>query len=319
MKLPPLLLLSGSVLLLLACAGILLLVRLNTGTGATMRVRAVLGPYRPAGTTHRDLAESLRERLPRLNPHLPLGYLFGIDMRRSAEYPVRWPLVLAGALAVAMAAGWLITLLVDMPPWMPVPVLWIVLCRSVFGFFARLRRDLLFRQFPDVLAMIVRALRVGQTVTEALRGAAYSAPQPSAAAFNRLADRLAIGVPLTEALPEMADDSSLTEYRFFCTALLLQSQTGGSLTEALDTLAEVIRNRVTLQRRAYAMSGEARTSAVVLAVLPVITFAAMMLVVPEYAGLLLQDPVGRRILGAAIGMLIVGAVIMNAMVRRLLR
>jgi tight adherence protein B len=313
------LLMTGAVLLLLCAAAMLLLTRMSNAAEKTARTLAVLGPYRLGRqATRRDLAEALLERLPLLNLRLSTARLFGIDMKRRAEYPVRWWIVVAVTLAAARAATWLIALLVDLPQLVLVPALWVLFCRIAFGFFAKRRRELLFRQFPDVLGMIVRALRVGQTVTEALRGVARDAPQPSIIAFARLADRLAIGVPLAEALPELADDVVLTEYRFFSTTLLLQSETGGKLTEALDTLAEVIRSRVMLRRRAYAMAGEARASAIVLAILPVITFSGLMLVAPDYARLLVDDPIGRRVLGAAIGMLLVGGVIMNAMIRRVL-
>jgi tight adherence protein B len=322
MRLLPLpLLMTGAVLLFLCGGAVVLLARMSTATEKTARTLAVLGPYRLAKEpTRRDLAGALLERLPLRKLHRSTARLFGIDIKRRAEYPVRWWILLGGTLLTARAAAWLIALLSDLPQLVLVlvPVLWVLFCRIVFGFFAKRRRDLLFRQFPDVLGMIVRALRVGQTITEALRGAARDAPQPSIIAFARLADRLAIGVPLAEALPEMAEDVALTEYRFFSTTLLLQSQTGGKLTEALDTLAEVIRGRVTLRRRAYAMAGEARASAIVLAVLPVITFTALMFVAPDYARLLVDDPIGRRVLGTAIGMLLIGAFIMNAMIRRLL-
>jgi tight adherence protein B len=312
----------SGVVLLLFCGGVmLLLARMSTAAEKTARALAVLGPYRPAKeTTRRDLAGAMLERLPLRKLRLSTARLFGIDIKRRAEYPVRWWILLVGILLAARAAAWLIALLSDLPQLALVlmPVLWVLFCRIVFGFFAKRRRDLLFQQFPDVLSIIVRALRVGQTVTEALRGAARDAPQPSVIAFARLADRLAIGVPLAEALPEMAEDVVLTEYRFFSTTLLLQSQTGGKLTEALDTLAEVIRGRVALRRRAYAMAGEARASAIVLGVLPVVTFSGLMFVAPDYARLLVDDPLGRRVLGTAIGMLLIGAFIMNAMIRRLL-
>jgi tight adherence protein B len=322
MRLPPLpLLLAGAVLLLLCGGAMLLLERMNTAAATAARTGAVLGPYRRGGIgpVRRDLAETLLERLPLRGTQLWLAWLFGIDIKRSADYPLRWWVVLTGALVAARVAGWLIALLLPLPQLVPVPVLWVLFCRAVFGFFAGRRRDLLFRQFPDALAMVVRALRVGQTVTQALRGVARDAPYPTAIAFVRLADRLAIGVPLMEALTEMADDSGLTEYRFFATTLMLQSQTGGSVTEALDTLAEVIRGRVALRRRAHAMAGEARASAILLAVMPVVTFAALLLVAPDYAGVLLDDRVGRRLLGIGIAMLLLGGGIMLWMIRGLTR
>jgi tight adherence protein B len=261
----------------------------------------------------------LLEQLPLSGMRQWLAGLLGIDLKHHADYPLRWWIVLAGMVVVARAAAWLIALLVDLPQLPVVPVLWLVLCRFVFGSFATRRRETLYRQFPDALAMVVRALRVGQTVAQALRGVARDAQHPTSVEFARLADRLAIGVPLSEALGEMAHDSGLTEYRFFATTLLLQNQTGGSLSEALDTLAEVIRGRVALSRRGYALAGEARASAIVLAVLPVVTGIALAVMDFDYARLLVDDPIGRRVLGAAIGMLVLGIVVMNTMIRRMLR
>lgn len=321
MTLPPLPLLLAATILALLCGGAaLLLLRMNAAVAASARTLKVLGPHRTAGPKRPDPIQALLQRLPLTDAGLWIARLFGIDIRRSNEYPVKWWIVLLVALVAARTATWLIALvLADMPQLTLMPVFWVVFSRMVFGVFARRRRDLLFRQFPDALGMVVRALRVGQTVTQALRTVARDAQKPTGAAFVRLADRIAIGVPLAEALPEMAIDSGLTEYRFFATTLLLQSQTGGGLTEALDTLAEVIRNRVALRRRAYAMAGEARASAILLAVLPVITFALLMLATPEYGRVLIDDPVGRHVLGTAIGMIVLGGFIMNAMIRSLLK
>lgn len=321
MSLPSLpLLMCGAVLLLLCGGAMLLLIRVDAAAETTVRTLAVLGAYRSAGSKRRDHMGSLLDRLPLTDIRIWAARLFGIEIGRRAEYPLHWWIVLIGTLAAARVATWLIALLVaDLPQWAPVPVLWVIFSRIVFHFFAKRRRDLLFQQFPDALGMIVRALRVGQTVTQALRSVARDAQTPTAIAFVRLADRIAIGVPLSEALPEMAADSGLTEYRFFATTLLLQSQTGGGLTEALETLAEVIRSRVALRRRAYAMAGEARASAILLAVMPVVTFTAMMLASPAYTRLLVEDPVGRHVLGVAIGMVLFGGIVMNAMIRSALR
>jgi tight adherence protein B len=322
MRPPPLpLLLAGAVLLLLCLGALLLLGRMKTAAETTARAAAVLGPYRRGGTEpiRPDLAGKMLERLSLRGVVAWMARVFGIDIRRRADYPVHWWIVLAGALGAARAAGWLIALLAPVPQLAPVPVLWVLFSRAVFGFFDDRRRDLLFRQFPDALAMVVRALRVGQTVTQALRGLARDAPYPTAVGFVRLTDRLAIGAPLSETLTELANDSGLTEYRFFSTTLLLQSQTGGSVTEPLDTLAEVIRGRVALRRRAHAMAGEARASAILLAVMPVVTFVSLLMVAPDYANVLLNDTVGRRLLGIGIGMLLVGGAIMLGMIKGAVR
>ncbi len=90
---------------------------------------------------------------------------------------------------------------------------------------------------------------------------AQDSEAPTSVEFGRLYDQVSIGTPLEDALREMAARNKLPEYRFFATALALQSQTGGGLTETLENLADVVRKRVALKARGYALAAEARTSA----------------------------------------------------------
>jgi tight adherence protein B len=313
------LLMIGFFLLMMSC-GAMLLLRMNAKPGTPARVLTVLSPYRAATTVKRDFFAALVDRVSISGIGKWLIRLFGIELRHAPEYPLHWGIVLAGTLAAAPVATWLIALVfADLHQSAPVPVIWVLLSRVVFGVFARRRRELLFNQFPDALSMIVRGVRVGQTVTQALRTVARDAQKPTSVAFVRLADRLAIGVPLAEALPELATDSGLTEYRFFATTLMLQSQTGGALTEALETLSDMMRGRINLRRRAYAMAGEARASAVLLATMPVVTFAGVLVAAPEYGRVLLDDPLGRKLLGIGIGLILTGGVVMHTMIKSLLR
>ena len=315
-RLPLPLLLMGAALLVLCGAGVLVLAKIQASEAVLARSRAVLDPYRGDRVVQRPKARTLAERMPLASPRL--AALFGINLQRSASYPVHFGVVLIGTFAVARASTMFVGLVVPFPEWLPVPLMWIMFSRIVFKSFTARRRDQLYRQFPDALGMLVRSLRVGQTVTQALRGVARDAQAPTNSEFDRLADRLAIGVPLSEALLEMATQSGLTEYRFFATTLLLQYQTGGSLTEALEGLAEVIRGRVMLRRRGHALAAEARTSAIVLGILPIFTGIVLMFVAPSYVSLLIDDPVGRRVLGAAIFMLLTGAAVMHAMIGKIL-
>jgi tight adherence protein B len=318
MILPPLrLLLTGAVMLTMCGGAALLLDRSRAAASAAARGLLVLGPYRREAMPRRDPMRTLREHLS--GPGVWLARMFGVRLKRREDDPLHWGVVIAGALLAAALACWLTGLMLGLPLAWLIPPAWVLLSRTVFAWFIRRRRGLLYNQFPDALAMVVRALRVGQTVTQALRGVARDMIAPTSGEFQRLADRLAIGVPLAEALSDMGDESGLAEYRFFATTLLLQSQTGGSLTEALDGLATVIRGRVTLRRRAYALASEARTSANILAVLPVLTGGALVFVNPAYARLLIDDPFGRKVLATAVGMLLMGVTTMNVMIRRILK
>ena len=114
----------------------------------------------------------------------------------------------------------------------------------------------------------------------------------------------------------MAARNRLPEYRFFATALALQSQTGGGLTETLENLADVVRKRVALKSRGYALAAEARTSAMVLAVLPVFAGGALAVMNPEYVGVLLQEGTGQTVFGCAVLWLGTGMMSMRYMIRK---
>jgi tight adherence protein B len=191
--------------------------------------------------------------------------------------------------------------------------------RAYFSWLRQRRLETLFKQFPDALAMIVRAVRVGIPVSEAIRTVARDAQMPTAREFGRMADRLTVGMPLDQALSETAAHVGLPEYRFFATALALQAQTGGGLTDTLENLADVIRKRVALQARAAALSSEAKTSAAILAALPFFAGGALFLTSPDYLLVLISEPRGQQILGAAALMLTMGILVMRSMIRRALR
>ncbi len=247
---------------------------------------------------------------------LKAAALFGFHPDRQDHYPLRWWLVLPLALVLARLLVMLAATLFGALSFVLILPAWLFLCRGFFAWAERRRVDTLFRQFPDALAMIVRSVRVGIPVGEAIRLVAREAPAPTAGEFTVLADQIAIGMLLDEALRQMGERNNLPEYRFFGTALSLQSQTGGGLAETLENLADVIRKRVAMKERGHALASEAKTSAGILAALPVFSAAALAVLNPSYIAVLFTDPGGRRLLGIAIGMLGGGIMIMRTMIRR---
>lgn len=248
-----------------------------------------------------------------------LAGLFGYDPARADQVPWPVPAVLGVAGLAGLGAGFALSWLVGSVALLAAPVLWALASRFLFGHFASRRANKLYVQFPDALAMIVRSVRVGIPVTEAIRTVSREAPEPTAVEFGRISDQAAIGVALEDALRDVAVRSGLPEYRFFATALSLQAQTGGALTETLENLADVIRKRVATRSRAHALASEARTSSYILGALPLVTGAAISVLNPKYMGLLFTDSVGNKILVAAIGMLGLGMGTMRLIISRSLR
>ena len=209
---------------------------------------------------------------------------------------------LAVVMAIGVARGvvWLATSLVGPLGWACFPIAGFVLLRGYFVWCTRRWRDSLFKQFPDALSTIVRMVRVGISLPDSMRRVATEAPEPTAEVFRAISNALTIGTPLLDAMATATARTGMPEYRFFTTALVLQNRTGGGLAATLEGLADVIRRRVMVRARGKALASEARASAVVLAVLPVVTVAAMMVISPGYMGPLFTEATGHTILAGAI-------------------
>ena len=287
----------------------------------TRRIRSrqeqVIAAYRLA----RPPQPATRRRLPSWRTSAmrrPLRRLFGMDPDRTDAYPVKLWLVAPAALCAGYAARWLLHGLLGLLAWLLLPAVALLVIRAVYRGSDAKRAERIYRQFPDALAMIIRAVRVGIPVTEALWAVSRDAEEPTASLFAKLYDQVGIGTPLDEALRDLAERAHVPEYRFFASAVGLQSQTGGGLTETLENLADVIRKRVALKARGLALAAEARTSAGVLAVLPVFTALALAVLDRAYLLPLFTDKRGQTLLGCTIVWLCLGLLTMRVMIKRTL-
>ena len=282
--------------------------RFETATAPHMRVRRIEPArlIRPNSAKH---ANSPIERAARL---------FGFEADRPDQYPVKWWAVLLAVLLVARIVAGLASDIIGPAGWVVMPALWILGSRTVFNMMVNRRRQKLYAQFPDCLSMIVRSVRAGVPLTEAIRIVAKESPLPSAIEFNRVAGDLAIGTSIADSLKSMADRNDITEFRFFATALTLQTQTGGRLGETLDNLGGIVRKRMALKARGKALASEARTTALILGCLPVLAGGALYLLNPDYVQILFHDPTGQLLLAVAAVMLGIGAFIMRAIIEKAL-
>jgi tight adherence protein B len=241
--------------------------------------------------------------------------LFGYDPAHAEHYSLRWWIVLGAALVPARALAEMLGIFAGTWSLLIVPVAWVWFCRFAFHWSEERRRSVLYAQFPDALAMIVRAVRVGIPLGEGIHTVAREAMPPTGPEFALLYDRIAIGVTLEDALHEMAGRTGIPEYRFFATALALQGRTGGGLTEALEGLADVMRRRLALKARGLALAAEAKTSIGILASLPFVAGGALGVLNPHYIGRLFYEHGCQKVLFAAVALLVVGLLVMRGMIR----
>ena len=305
-------------LLLLACfAASLSLLRLDERTRRMRRRRlATILPYGRATALPPSLSATLSAALPTAALGRFLRHAVGMDPDRLDPYRLSPWLVLPAALLPSWAVRWLLHGLLGPVSWLLLPACWLLCARAVYRGSDAKRTATLLQQFPDALASIVRAVRVGIPVAEAIRAVARDATQPTAGEFARLHDQITIGTSLTDALQELASRNRMPEYRFFATALGLQSQTGGGLTETLEGLADVVRKRVALKARGYAMAAEARTSSAVLGALPVLTGLALAVLSPAYIAPLFREGPGQELFGVAVLWLGLGLLVMRWLIRK---
>ena len=169
--------------------------------------------------------------------------------------------------------------------------------------------------FPEAIDLLSRALRAGHAFTTALGMVAEELPQPIAGEFRLLYDRQNYGLPLPEALRDFAERVPLLDARFFVTAVLTQRESGGNLSEVLDNLASVIRDRFTLKREVQVKSAHGRLTGWILAGMPPALAVIFMITSPDYLGTLVEDPSGIRLLVIGIGLQIIGTLVIRRLVR----
>ena len=245
-----------------------------------------------------------------------LKRLVAFDPSHQDYYLLRWWIVLPAALLFARLVVALAQTLLGSSALLALPLVWVALVRRYYRWCELRRLRMLFEQFPDALSMLVRAVRVGIPITGGMRSVGADSPNPTGAEFRQVADQITLGVTLDQALHALAARNQLPEYGFFATALALQSETGGTVSDTLERLADVIRKRVALREHARALASEARTSIAILAGLPVFAGGALAFINPDYFNTLFTDPQGRTVFGAAVTSLTVGIVTMRTIVSR---
>ena len=165
-------------------------------------------------------------------------------------------------------------------------------------------------RFPEALDLLGRAVRAGHAFTAGLEMVSKESPEPVAGEFRTTFEEQNFGLPLRDALANLAARVPLVDVRFFVTALLIQKDTGGNLAELLDELARVIRERFRIHREVQIKTAQGRLTAAVLIALPIAMLLLMRVVNPAYVHVLFDDPLGVKILIGAAVMQFIGSAIL---------
>ncbi len=171
----------------------------------------------------------------------------------------------------------------------------------------RTRRLLAFNTaLPDAIDLMARALRAGHSLSSAIEVLSEQSGAVVASEFNAVFRQQNFGLPLRDALLQMADRVPSRDLRFLVTAMLVQKETGGNLTEILDRTTHVIRERIRIEGEVRVRTAQGRLTGWILSLLPVLMLVLTNLINPEYARILLHDPVGHKLLYTGAGLILIG-------------
>jgi tight adherence protein B len=169
-------------------------------------------------------------------------------------------------------------------------------------------------QFPEAIDLIARALRAGHAFTTGLAMTAEEIPAPVGEEFKLLYDRQNFGMPLPEAMRAFAARIPLIDARFFVTAVLTQRETGGNLSEVLDNLSSVIRERFKVKRQVRVLTAHGRITGWILSALPPCLAAAMFVISPQQMLILTQDTLGVQMIIAGLTLQVIGTLVIRKLV-----
>lgn len=276
------------------------------GAGAlptTLRRTQAAGLFAPLGRRVTELvprADALRERLDRAGLSLGVGDLVvaaalaGLAAAAGLHLGLGMPLSLSACCGVIAATG---------------------LPHVLINLRIAQRAKRLVALMPDAIDLIVRGVRSGLPVAEALQSIGQEVAEPVGGLFREVTGNLRLGMTLDEALWSVARRLQVPELKFLVISVSIQQETGGNLAEILHNLSQMIRRREQVKLKIRAMSSEARASAMIIGSLPFIMTVVIHFINPGYIMQLFIDPRGWLLVGAGLTSMTLGLAVIARMVR----
>jgi tight adherence protein B len=256
-------------------------------------VESLLGSVNITGRIANMLSESgLGWTLTRLVTIMCITFVLGAV--GSAFIPAT-PGIVLRALAIGLCTG-------------AFPLWYVLKTRSA-------RIDELESQLPDALDFLARSMRAGHAFTISLEMVGEETREPLGQEFRALFNEQNLGASLERSFASFGKRVPLADVRFFSSAVLLQRQTGGNLSEILNRLSHIIRERFRLNGQIKAVSAHGRLTARILTLMPIGTLIGLLVMSPGYLDPMVKDSLGHKIIAAGIAAQILG----NFFIRRIIR
>ncbi|MHB1699036.1 MAG: type II secretion system F family protein [Acidobacteriaceae bacterium] len=167
---------------------------------------------------------------------------------------------------------------------------------------------------PDAIELMARALRAGHSMSSAVEIVAEQSAEPLASEFAIVFQQQKFGIPFRDAILQLGERMPTKDLHFLITAILVQRETGGDLTEILDRTTRVIRERIRIEGEIQTYTAQGRLTGWILGALPVAMLGIINLITPGYSHVLFYDPLGQKLLYAGCALIITGGLIIRKIV-----
>jgi len=185
-----------------------------------------------------------------------------------------------------------------------------------YASFQRTRRFQKFEElFPEAIDTLARAVRAGHAFTTALELIANEVADPVSSEFRKLFEEQKFGLPVRDALLNLAERVPLVDVKFFVTAVMLQRETGGNLAEILDNLSYMIRERFKIMRQVKVFTAQGRLTMVLLMALPPVVVVVMLMMSPSFIRPLFDDPLGHTAIVIGITLQTIGYFVIRRIIQ----
>lgn len=310
---PPVITALASVLLV-GAGGLLLLSGRDSNRKLQERVLATRELKAAVGSGGQDV---FMEEAAKLNPLLRGAAWLGYRPDLPPPYSISLKIVGMVALAVAVVVARLLQAL--LPAYFSIPIavsVALLVAGLMFHRKSKAYRAMLFLQIPDAMSMMLRAVRAGLPVAEAIRSVGRESMSPTKEEFNRVAGEAALGMPIETTLHRLYRRTLIQEYAFFAVVIGLHGQTGGNLAETLENLADMVRRRVAMAGKARALAAEGRLSAIVVGALPFVIGLLISFINPDYMNEFVSNPKGPLLIAAFAILLSLGMACSHLLIHR---
>jgi tight adherence protein B len=186
--------------------------------------------------------------------------------------------------------------------------------RWFVNFLVKRRCKAFLNEFPNALDVMVRSIKSGLPLNDAVRLIASDGQEPVKTEFRRIIEAQQVGLNIPEACARMINSIPLPEVNFFAIVIAIQAQAGGNLSEALGNLGKVLRERKKMKAKVQALSMEAKASACIIGALPFIVAFLVYMTSPQYMMILFTDPRGHIIMACAAVWMSIGILVMRNMI-----